>query len=129
MELKDRLAELRTERELKQNQIAKFINVDPSMISKYEQGIHVPDADALIKLADCFDVSLDYLLGRTEIRTSFRKFQAGLKAAGGPIPVDMLFRLNETDKELVRMLLVSLSGKPEYGTAPKAKGKRPGRNP
>lgn len=115
--------------DITQKELAARINVGGSTISGYEKGDKTPSIPVLIQIADVYDVSLDYLLGRTEIRTSFRKFQAGLKAAGGPIPVDMLFRLNETDKELVRMLLVSLSGKPEYGTAPKAKGKRPGRNP
>lgn len=123
MELGDRLAQLRTEQEWKQTQIAKLINVDPSMISKYEQGIHVPDIDALIKLAECYDVSLDYLLGRSEVRSSFRKFQTDIQSAGGVIPLDRIFELNEMDKELLRLLLVSLSAKPEYASPKKSKNK------
>lgn len=124
MEFKDRLVQLRTEREWKQNQIAKFVNVDPSMISKYEQGIHVPDIATLIKLADCFDVSMDYLLGRCEIRSSFHKFHDGLQAPGGAIPLDLIFQLNDMDKELLRLLLASLSAKPEYAPSGKAKAKK-----
>jgi hypothetical protein len=74
-------------------------------------------------MADLYDVSLDYLLGRSETRSSFSKFQSDIRAVGGPIPLDKIFDLNDMDKELLRMLLVSLSMKPEYTKSPKAKGK------
>ena len=39
-------------------------------ISNYEKGVHSPDYETLIKLADFFDVSTDYLLQRTDYRAS-----------------------------------------------------------
>ena len=45
------------------------LNVSQYMISAYETGRHQPTADMLIMIADYFDVSIDYLLGRSNIRS------------------------------------------------------------
>lgn len=56
---------LREDHEYKQETIAKYLHVMQTTYSKYELGkINIP-IDALIKLADLYDVSLDYLVGRT----------------------------------------------------------------
>ncbi|MCI8554301.1 MAG: helix-turn-helix transcriptional regulator [Clostridiales bacterium] len=114
MELKDILIELREERHLKQADIAEILNVVPSAVSKYELGKSYPEYKSLIKLADFYQVNLDYLVGRTSIRSSFRDFEASIMAEGGPLPIDFLFQLGPEDRELVRRLLVSLSKKSEY---------------
>lgn len=62
--MKDRLAELRKAKGLKQTDIAQFLKCSNSTVSGYENGLPLP-LDALIKLADYFDVSTDYLLCRT----------------------------------------------------------------
>ena len=76
MEMRVILLQLRTERNIIQSVFAETINVDPSMISKYEKGANYPDYSTLIKIADFYDVNLDYLLGRTEIKTSMRAWRA-----------------------------------------------------
>lgn len=114
MEMKDILAILRTERDLKQSDVAQALNVVPSAISKYELGRNYPEYDTLLKIADFYGVNLDYLFGRTTIRSSIRELEEQVTTRDGMIPIDLLFQLNEEDKELVRRLLVSLSNKPEY---------------
>lgn len=59
-----RLQELRKERGLNQKDFAKAIGYSQSQISQWETGVNEPTASALIKIADFFDVSVDYLLGR-----------------------------------------------------------------
>lgn len=55
---------LREDNDKIQNEIAEYLNVKQTTYSKYELGkINVP-VDILIKLADYYDVSLDYLVGR-----------------------------------------------------------------
>lgn len=66
--LKDRLKELRNERDLLQKDIANILNITTSAYGFYEQGKRVPDADTVNLLAEYFDVSVDYLLGNTDIR-------------------------------------------------------------
>ena len=59
---KDKLKYLRKHQELSQAQVAKNINILPSTYSNYEQGIREPDIETIKKLANLFDVSIDYLL-------------------------------------------------------------------
>lgn len=63
-----RLKLLRNEKDLKQSELADILGVSNSTIGMYEQGRRYPDLDTLQKIADYFDVSVDYLLGRTDIR-------------------------------------------------------------
>ena len=59
------LAELRKDKGLKQKALAKALHVSSATISNYENNVHLPDVDKLTSIADYFDVTLDYLLGRS----------------------------------------------------------------
>ena len=59
---KDKIQFLRKHQELSQAQVAKEINVLQSTYCYYEQGTCEPDFETLKKLANFFDVSIDYLL-------------------------------------------------------------------
>ena len=63
--MKNRIRELREDRDLRQTDLAKATGIDQRTISNYETGKSNPDSYALIKLADYFNVSIDYLVGRT----------------------------------------------------------------
>lgn len=66
----ERLKSLREENDEKQSDIAKLLFVTNGMISFYEKNIHFPnDPKALITLALHFNVSLDYLLGMTNVKS------------------------------------------------------------
>lgn len=64
--LSDRLIQLKIERKLLQKDIAKNVGLALRTYQYYETGQRKPDSDALIALADYYDVSLDYLVGRTD---------------------------------------------------------------
>lgn len=66
--LSDRLKELRKESSYTQEDMAKKIGITKSAYGYYEQEKTIPDAFTLEKLADIFNVSTDYLLGKTELR-------------------------------------------------------------
>jgi transcriptional regulator with XRE-family HTH domain len=69
MTFAERLKMLRQEKEIKQADLGKLLGVSARMISFYEIGKHIPrEAVSLIKLAEYFDVSLDYLLGMSNVR-------------------------------------------------------------
>ena len=57
MALADRVKQLRTENTWSQNDLADRIGADPAQISRYENGKIAPSADALIRLAQTFNVS------------------------------------------------------------------------
>lgn len=59
------LQELREDRNISRKELAAFLNVSVSTLGMYEQGRREPNIDMLIKLADYFNVSLDFLVGRS----------------------------------------------------------------
>lgn len=61
-----RLKELRKSKRLTQQQLADIFFLNKSSISRYENGSQLPENEQLQKLADYFEVSIDYLLGRDE---------------------------------------------------------------
>ena len=61
-----RLKELREERHLTQNDIAKEIKTSQTNIGRWEKELNEPAASFLIRLADFFQCSIDYLLGRED---------------------------------------------------------------
>jgi len=61
-----RLKSLREYRNLKQSELAKEFNVSQSTIAMWETGKRDPDSESIQKMADYFNVSVDYLLGRSE---------------------------------------------------------------
>lgn len=60
----NRIKDLREDRDMRQIDLAKATGIDQRTISNYETGKSAPDCYALIKLADFFNVSIDYLVGR-----------------------------------------------------------------
>lgn len=68
MKFGERLRNLREDNDEKQKDIGKILFVSANMISAYELGKHFPkDENALIELAKHFNVSLDYLLGYSDV--------------------------------------------------------------
>ncbi len=61
-----RLRELRKEKQLLQREVAAAIGVSAQSYGYYENGINKPDPDTLIMLADLFECSVDYLIGRSD---------------------------------------------------------------
>ncbi len=66
MLLNERLKELRTKNNIQQKDLAEKMNVDTRTFRKYESGELTPKLKTIIALADYFDISLDYLVGRTD---------------------------------------------------------------
>ena len=62
-----RIRDLREDRDIKQAELAEATGINQQTISNYETGKTIPDAYALIRLADFFGVSVDYLIGRVDI--------------------------------------------------------------
>lgn len=61
----ERLSLLRKESGMTQQQVANIIQITLRQYQRFEKGEQKPGYDNLIKLADCFQVSLDYLTGRS----------------------------------------------------------------
>ncbi|MCI8714628.1 MAG: helix-turn-helix transcriptional regulator [Oscillospiraceae bacterium] len=66
--LPQRLQELRKSKKLTQQNMADYLEVQLRTYQYYEGGGRRPDLETLVILADYFDVTLDYLVGRSDIR-------------------------------------------------------------
>jgi transcriptional regulator with XRE-family HTH domain len=66
MKFSERLAELRKKHKMTQQELANKLGVSRGAIGMYEIGQREPDAETLKKIADFFNTTTDYLLGRTD---------------------------------------------------------------
>lgn len=81
-----RLAQLRQEKGIYQKDIAKHLGITTSAYGFYEQNKRQPDQSTLQSLADFFNVSVDYLLGRA----NERRPGADIKAIDDPEVIDFM---------------------------------------
>ena len=71
--MKLRIRDMREDKDLTQKQVAEFLLCDQSLYSKYEREERPLPLEYADKLADFYHVSVDYLLGRTDIKTPYPK--------------------------------------------------------
>lgn len=64
----DRLRKVRKKRGITITQLAKILNVAPITISRWERNQRQPDIETLQKLSEIFNVSVDYLLGKEDVK-------------------------------------------------------------
>ena len=64
--IEKKLKELREEKGFTQKQVSDFLSVHRTTYMKWENGLREPSNEMLVKIADFFDVSLDFLLGRKD---------------------------------------------------------------
>lgn len=92
-----RLKELRREKGLRQAQIAALVGVTKSAVSAWESDIRQPPYDTLIRLADIYGVSTDYLLGRCYDRLLDL---SGLTAAEAALICQLVETMKQKNKKL-----------------------------
>ena len=61
-----RIYDLREDRDIKKKTVAEYLGMNPTVYRRYEKGTRTIPVEAVIKLADYYKVSTDYLLGRTD---------------------------------------------------------------
>jgi len=77
----DIFKELRTEKKLSQDAMATELEVSPALISKWENNQSTPAPEMLEYIADYFDVSVDYLIGRTNDKRWYSKTEKDMTIA------------------------------------------------
>ena len=104
-----RIKELRLKSDLTQKDLSDFLVVTPKTVSFYELGQRMPPANVLMKLCQKFNVSVDYLLGLTDIPYTIDDYIAKQKKTGTQPEtdeysaderkiIDMYRQLSEKDK-------------------------------
>lgn len=114
MEIGMRITALREERDWKKTELARRLGISHSQVSRIESGeTGTLSSDILIRLAEVFDVSADYLLGLTDVRTKKNldvaqlniSEEAAIQLASGKLDLGMLSRLLE-HKEFAKVLFL-----------------------
>ena len=80
MEIGQKIRVLREKHGLKQINLANALQVSPQAVSKWERGAARPETDLLVRIAQLFDVSTDYLLGITDVESGV--FEATVFCSG-----------------------------------------------
>lgn len=85
-----------------QQEMADILKIDRITYHRYEKGIREPSLEVLIRIADYFDVSIDYLLGRTDSPEPIIK-----EAAARPAPdaTDITLDMLEAQVDVIRIQL------------------------
>ena len=93
-----KLKKLREDKGLTQLDIAEFLRVSRTTYTQYETEKSEPDLATVLKLSEYFDVSLDYLLGKTDYRTYPHIQAAHIDVDGPPVTEDALNQIEEIIK-------------------------------
>lgn len=101
-EIGERLKKIRENKNFKQNRIAKSLGIHPSTLAKYESGEREPDNETLIKLAEIYEVSIDYLLCKT----------SNPNHTVDEIAEFLLANLDLSDEEIMKKINLIIDGKP-----------------
>ena len=105
----ERLKQLRTEMNWNQDVVAKSLGISRASLINYESGIRIPDIELLYKIADVFQVSTDYLLGKSNLKINFEDIDEIASKYGMASGVLQLFWLKKMEEpenlETLNMLL------------------------
>ena len=71
MHMRLRIRDLREDSDRKQSEIAQYLRCDQSLYSKYERGQRLLPLDLAVRLAQFYGVSLDYLVGLTDVKAPY----------------------------------------------------------
>lgn len=98
----NRIKLLREEKKIKQEDLAKKLSISSSAVGMYERDEREPNDDITLKLAEYFNVSTDYLLGKTDIRNPGRQIDDVLNEAMIGMSKEDYEKLTETQKKQIR---------------------------
>lgn len=73
--LKERIKQLRNEKNMTGEQLGSLLNVSKQSISKWEHGNATPDIETIKKMTKIFDTSLDYICGISDIRNPYQNIE------------------------------------------------------
>ena len=99
------LKKLRKEHNLSQQKLADILHVSQQSVYKYENGITAPDIETLIRMADYFNTSIDYLVEHTDIPHKIEPVKDTMLNEAESTLVDHYRKLSPTQKQLVQAII------------------------
>jgi len=96
----NRIKKLRENEGLNQLELSKLLNISNTTLSQYESGQRTPSDDIKIKLSKVFNVSIDYLLGVTDIKNPYKED----KKEDSTMPIAAHFKGKEISEEKLKRI-------------------------
>ena len=98
------LKELRKQHNLSQQKLADILHVSQQSVYKYENGITSPDIETLVRMADYFNTSIDYLVEHTDIPHRIEPVKENMLNEDETALIDRYRKLTPMQKELVQAI-------------------------
>lgn len=109
----NRLKFLREEKGLLQSDIAKFLGISTSAVGFYENGKRDMSPETIIKLAEYFNVTTDYLLCKTDVRNPGKQIDDILNEAMIGMSKEDYEKLTETQRKQIRDFAIYIKNQSE----------------
>ena len=109
----NRIKQLREENNWTQLELSKKMNCAMSSIAMYENGSRKPSLEVLIKLSSIFNCSIDYLLGKSDIKNPGKQIDDVLNEAMIGMSKEEYEALNETQKKQIRDFAIFVKNQSE----------------
>lgn len=103
----NRIKLLREEKQIRQDELAKILSISPSAVGMYERDEREPNDEITLKIAEYFEVSTDYLLGKSDARNPEKVDENKLNVAFS----SGFDGLNETNKNIISTTIAGLLAK------------------
>lgn len=107
----ENLKKLRAERKVSQEALGNIIGVSQQAVNKYENHNTEPDIATLIKIADYFNVSVDYLIGNTTERHKCESVTEYELNAEEQLFVESFRQIDDTEKQSIQLILDNYTAK------------------
>ncbi|WP_077534335.1 helix-turn-helix domain-containing protein [Massiliimalia massiliensis] len=108
-----KLQSLRSSTKYTQDDVARLVGVASSTYSGYERNISEPDLNTLKRLANVYNVNIDYLLGNTKIKSSWRDYSGEIQLEKRVVPagevMEALKSLSMEEREHIIGLIKSIA--------------------
>lgn len=105
---------LRNQKNLSQQKLADILHISQQSVYKYEKGITTPDFQTLMRMADFFDTSIDYLIGYTDIP---HKIEPVTEHKLNPDEEDLIQKYRSVPssfRKAVQMVMDEYLGRPDH---------------
>lgn len=109
----NRIKQLREENKWTQLELSKKMDCAMSSIAMYEKGDRKPSMEVLIKLSEIFNCSIDYLLGKSDIKNPGKQIDDVLNEAMIGMSKEEYEALNETQKKQIRDFAIFVKNQSE----------------
>lgn len=109
--MKNNLKQIRNSKGLLQTKVAMDLNITQETVSSYETGRVLPSSDMLIKLADYYDTSIDYLLCRTNYNLPIDRIKPSNITDEDFVILNKINSLSRADKEKIEAYIDGLNDK------------------